>query len=85
MRKDFYKDLIDGLIPSALQGTNYQFNQDHLYDSSMQKGVNSFCISLKNYNMKGGMSDYMFRPENKDANYTVKGPMGKGLGLNQDS
>jgi hypothetical protein len=37
MRKDFYNDLIDKIIPAALKGTaskDLQFNPDHLVDTS---------------------------------------------------
>jgi NAD(P)H-flavin reductase len=40
----------------------------------------TLCLTLKNYNIPGGLSMQMFEDQ-KGATYEIKGPMGKGLDL----
>jgi hypothetical protein len=38
-------------------------------------------ITVKNYNLENGMSQRLFHSEQQRDIYKIKGPMGKGLGL----
>ena len=42
-------------------------------------------MSVKNYNLKEGMSIKLFDKHSKEHIYQIKGPMGRGLGLTKDS
>jgi hypothetical protein len=76
MNDDFYHSLV-----LALQQPKLGFDTQLLQSEATDK----VKVTVKDYNLEGGLARTFFRSQHKQPNYRIKGPMGRGLGLSKDS
>lgn len=82
MQKQFYdlilraaNEFLNGGDPTAVM--SYDF-----VDQLSKKQGNEVCMTIKNYSVPGGLSKQFQAAQLQKQAYEIKGPMGKGLGLN---
>ena len=85
MRRKFYNELL-----RILKAENQSFAMEHsnvTFDISLlsSEDSNQINISCKNYGLEFGLSRRLHDAKLSRDTYMIKGPMGKGLGLNEDS
>ena len=94
MRKEFYEALVNAVLSWKEDASSTETK----FDSSLlsTKEVNSINLTIKNYNLKSGLSHRFFNdnttpsttaeadPRHKQQ-YQIMGPIGKGLGLTTKS
>ena len=75
MRQPAYKNLVD-----AIKGQGE-------IDKSLISGevTNQVSTTIKTYNLDKGIARLFFKQDKKEQQFTVKGPMGRGLGLTPES
>lgn len=85
MRLQTYEELIRAIAnfngePTA-DGKEYVFNRDVL----SIKESNQMNVTVKEYGLPSGMSRRFFSPELNTEVYKMVGPLGKGLGITEDT
>ena len=89
MRKEFYEALVNAVRSWEEDAPS----TENKFDSSLlsTKEVNSINLTIKNYNLKSGLSHRFFNDNTAEADahhkqvYQIMGPIGKGLGLTTKS